>query len=201
MLDKIDSAGTFENPIVDSELLPEQVLLQNPEFPCPKEILEAQRIVPVRYIGLDDGLYHSGQIVVEERLEEDITLLFEEAVRQRFPIARTIPIAAPEFNFNDEASMAANNTSGFNYRFILGTKDLSPHARGLAIDLNPAVNPCIHKDGLVEPARGIYNPRLPGTLTANHPIVLFMKNRGWEWGGDWKREQGMVDYQHFQKQI
>jgi hypothetical protein len=199
MFEHVDSAGTLENPIVDSELSPEQALLQNPEFPCPQEILERQRIILVLYIGLDDGLYHRGQIVVEERLEEDIALLFEEMVRQKFPVGRTIPIADPKFAFNDEASMAANNTSGFNYRFILGTENFSPHARGLAIDLNPAINPCMHKNGLIEPAKGIYDPTLPGTLTASHPIVQFMKNKGWKWGGDWKREDGMVDYQHFQK--
>jgi hypothetical protein len=202
MIESFETAGTYENPIKDSELSLEEALRQNPEFLCPPEILERQRLIPVRYFGLSDGLYHEGQIVVEERLGEDVTLLFEEMVRQRFPIWSAVPIADPRFNFDDEASMSANNTSGFNYRRILNKDKLSLHARGLAIDINPANNPCIHKDGKVEPAGAIYDPRLPGTLTAAHPIVRFLKSRRLQWGGGWDLEaRGKVDYQHFFKEL
>lgn len=37
---------------------------------------------------------------------------------------------------NDNKSMSANNTSAFNYRVISGTKKLSNHSYGLAIDIN-----------------------------------------------------------------
>jgi hypothetical protein len=51
------------------------------------------------------------------------------------------------FGGNDEASMAANNTSGYNCRKASGSRRLSSHALGLAIDVNPLVNPFVWKKG------------------------------------------------------
>ena len=47
------------------------------------------------------------------------------------------------FQGSDDASMAANNSSAFNFRRVQGTQVLSHHARGLAIDLNPVQNPVV----------------------------------------------------------
>ena len=46
-----------------------------------------------------------------------------------------------------------------------------------------------------------YDEKAKGTLTKDHPLVIFMKERGWIWGGDWSKigDSG-VDYQHFEKQ-
>ena len=49
------------------------------------------------------------------------------------------------------------------------------------------------------PENGVYDPSAKGTLTSDHPLVLLMKELGWEWGGDWTPETGREDYQHFQK--
>jgi hypothetical protein len=91
--------------------------------------------------------------------------------------------------------MKDNNTSGFNYRFISGSKILSKHASGLAIDINPKQNPYI-KNGTTTPDGSIYEIDSIGTLTEDSRIVKEFKKRGWTWGGDWK---SLKDYQHFQK--
>jgi hypothetical protein len=51
------------------------------------------------------------------------------------------------FNGDDDASMAANNTSGYNCRRASGSARLSSHALGLAIDVNPLINPYVSRRG------------------------------------------------------
>ena len=41
------------------------------------------------------------------------------------------------YDGSDHASMNADNTSGFNCRYVAGTSTWSQHAYGKAIDLNP----------------------------------------------------------------
>ena len=48
-----------------------------------------------------------------------------------------------EYNAEDEASMADNNSSCFNFRFISHTTKISNHGKGMAIDINPLYNPYI----------------------------------------------------------
>jgi hypothetical protein len=58
-----------------------------------------------------------------------------------------------DYGAGDERSMAANNTSAFNCRGVLGSTSWSEHAYGRAIDINPVQNPEI-RDGVVSPAAG-----------------------------------------------
>jgi hypothetical protein len=129
--------------------------------------------------------------------------LFEAIFADGFPIATAIPIADLQFEWDDDRSMAANNTSGFNYRPMTGSgidgspgaSRLSPHALGRAIDINPLLNPYI-KGGVIKPEGAAYDPTRSGTITADSFIVKFLKERGWTWGGDW---MSLKDYQHFEK--
>ena len=52
-----------------------------------------------------------------------------------------------DFDGDDEASMEANNTPAFNYRTVEGRDELSKHALGMAIDINPLMNPYVREDG------------------------------------------------------
>jgi hypothetical protein len=100
--------------------------------------------------------------------------------------------------------MAQNISSGFNYRTIAGTTEVSLHGKGMAFDVNPRINPYIRYENgvqIIAPHSASYNPKAPGTLHATHPLVVHMKSLGWEWGGDWLPQSGRVDYQHFQKEI
>ena len=93
--------------------------------------------------------------------------------------------------------MKDNNTSAFNYRFISGTRVISKHASGLAIDINPLLNPYV-KNGINTPEGSTYDTTKAGTLTVNSPLVKEFKKKGWKWGGDWKN---LKDYQHFEKNL
>ncbi len=172
------------------------LIVQNPAAPCPPEIFDRQVAVPVRFHTF--GRRQSGGFVVIDReLENDIRELFDLILRIRFPIASANPISFPPFFWNDDHSMAANNTSGFNYRTIAGTPRLSQHALGRAIDINPLLNPYV-RGGVAKPDGAYYDPARRGTLTAASPVTLFLKRRGWVWGGSWKDPK---DYQHFEKPL
>jgi poly-gamma-glutamate synthesis protein (capsule biosynthesis protein) len=94
-----------------------------------------------------------------------------------------------DFGASDDASMAADNSSAFNFRVVAGTQVLSQHARGRAIDLNPIENPW-RKPDRIEPAAGAaFADRSvirPGMIVRPGPVVAVLDELGWEWGGDWR---------------
>ena len=158
----------------------------------PNDIKNNLIILTVRYYSFEDKL-HQGQIVINKNLEEDIKSIFKLIEEKRFKVAKVIPIVF--YNWSDEKSMLDNNTSAFNYRFIAGTKKLSNHSTGKAIDINPFLNPQVFNDK-VYPNSAKYNPKVEGTITADLFLVNEFKKMGWSWGGDWKDSK---DYQHFEK--
>jgi peptidoglycan L-alanyl-D-glutamate endopeptidase CwlK len=191
--------GTLESPLVDS-LMSEADAFDGLSPECPDDIRESQSIVEVCHVAFD-GLVHRGQVVVHRDLAADIRAVFDVALRMRFPIASVIPISHPRFRkdgrWNDDLSMEANNTSGFNYRAVTGGSRLSNHARGRAIDINPTLNPYV-KEASVLPPGARYDPDAPGTFTPDHPVVRAFLQRGWEWGGMWT---SLKDYQHFERPL
>lgn len=148
-----------------------------------------------------EGHTRSGHIQVHESLAEDVKEWFKLAHRMRFPIQEVS--LAEDYGGNDELMMEKNTSSGFNYREISGKSELSQHALGRAFDINPKQNPYIRQHAgrmIVTPEGSVWNPEVEGTLHNNLELVRFLKERGWEWGGDWSLdESGRVDYQHFQK--
>lgn len=165
---------------------------QNPANICPPEIFDRLVSVEVRFYTFEKG-ESGGFIVVDRELEEDVSKLFEIMHFVQFPITSVIPIS--QFGWDDERSMLANNTSGFNYRTIAGMDRLSLHAYGRAIDINPRINPC-KKGDVVSPPGGEYIRTRRGTFTPDSFVVRFLKRRGFIWGGDWKDP---FDPQHFAK--
>lgn len=153
----------------------------------------------VSYFGFDRRL-HIGQIVIAQSVMAEVEAFFDLARELRFPIAKAMPAAA--YNWDDERLMAENVTSGFNYRPIAGTSNLSLHALGQAFDVNPVQNPYVRYENgkpIIRPKDAVWRPGTSGTLSTNHPLVQLMKGFGWDWGGDWPAKSGRTDYQHFQK--
>lgn len=177
---------------------------QNPENSAPHHILDQQFSLAVRHYGFD-GEIHEGTIVIHEEVVDDVKDFFRLALEIKFPIERIIPICDKRYAWDDELSMADNNTSGFNYRTIMGTDRLSNHATGRAFDVNPKQNPYIKYNASGQviacyPSDSTYNLMEKGTLASDHFLVKFMRDeRGWKWGGDWSVAGGRIDYQHFEK--
>lgn len=160
----------------------------------PASILNNLVLVDVFYYSFD-GILRKGQLIVNKEVEQDIIEIFEFIKESRFPVEKVVPIV--NYSWSDEASIADNNTTAFNYRFVSGTRIVSNHAYGYAIDINPLQNPYI-KRGKVIPEGAVYDPEESGTITYDSKLVKEFKKRGWSWGGDW---QSVKDYQHFEKRI
>lgn len=182
------------SPAVDSMMTRPAALEKGfPPF-IPPSVSAEQALLDVEYYGFD-GELRRGQIVIHRSLAADIRRIFEIIQRERFPVQSVIPVAHERFGWDDHRSMAANNTSGFNYRRAEGSSRWSKHAFGFAIDINPLQNPYIKGEKVLPPG-AFYDPSRPGTLTRSSPVVQAFLRMGWTWGGDWKT---LKDYQHFQK--
>jgi hypothetical protein len=177
--------------IIDSDITLSQALANNS---IPDALKNKLDIVGVYYYAFDNKL-HKGQIVIRKELSKDIKEIFMKIKDSHFPINKVVPII--KYNWSDIASMEDNNSSAFNYRNVKSTKLISSHAKGIAIDINPLLNPQI-KHGRVTPPAIVYDPSKPGTLTAHSIVVRAFIKRGWQWGGLW---QTTKDYQHFEKKI
>lgn len=155
---------------------------------------EGLRRVTMSHWGMD-GAVHEGQLVVAADVVDQIVAVFDGLFTARYPVQRMEPISA--FGGDDQASMAANNTSAFNCRTVAGTDRLSEHAFGRAIDVNPLLNPYV-RGGTVDPPSGArYADRTrtdPGIIHDGDAVVAAFAAQGWQWGGHWQNGQ---DHQHF----
>ena len=146
-----------------------------------------------------DGRERIGQMIVGKAVAATVTKIFDEIYRTDFRIFSIRPV--DDFEGDDQASMAANNSSAFNCRAMTGGTGLSAHAQGLAIDINPVQNPYV-KGAKTEPASatGLDQPaeraaaKDIGLIRPDGPVVAIFKKHGWKWGGAWT---SLKDYQHF----
>jgi hypothetical protein len=101
-----------------------------------------------------------------------------------------------EFGGDDDRSMTANNSSGFNCRPVSGTSRWSEHAYGRAVDINPRQNPYVTARGAVLPPEGeaFVDRRHVRPGMVDESVVDAFARIGWRWGGSWRSGQ---DYQHF----
>ncbi|MCX5848828.1 MAG: M15 family metallopeptidase [Deltaproteobacteria bacterium] len=160
---------------------------------APEEIIDSLSLVDVLYYSFDSRK-HQGQLIVKRELEDDVYEIFALIEKLQFPVEKVVPIMF--YAWSDYDSMAANNTSGFNFRVIEGTTKLSMHSLGKALDINPVQNPVIYPNGVIAPEGAKYLPQNKGTFTADNAIVQEFIKRGWHWGGNFDQPK---DYHHFEK--
>lgn len=144
-----------------------------------------------------DGQHRRGVIVVHRDVADDVAEMFGELYRSRYPIATMRSIE--EFAADDNDSMAANNTSGFNCRRITGGSSWSRHAYGRAVDLNPIQNPYVSGDTVLPPAGESFRDRdryHQAMIRPGDVVTRSFAARGWRWGGDFR---SLADYQHFDR--
>lgn len=161
---------------------------------------EDLRYVRVLHYGFDQKV-HIGELIVNAGIAKDIIDIFKELYKAEYPIERMVLV--DEYDADDNASMADNNTSSFNYRLVPGSTHLSKHALGLAIDINPLYNPYVQYEKgktVILPEEGSdYADRTldcPYYINKKDLCYKAFTKRGFTWGGSWKNEP---DYQHFQK--
>lgn len=161
----------------------------------PKEKVKLSS-VKVSYLDLN-GKYSTGELIVHTDVSSEVVEIFRDIFNCEFRIEKMIPI----FNYecSDDKSMGDNNTSAFNYRTISGSRKLSDHSFGKAIDINPIFNPHVKKNKILPQEGEQYldrNKWQHGMIQKQDCVVEAFKSRGWQWGGDWKYSK---DYQHFYK--
>ena len=141
------------------------------------------------YWGFDDQP-HSGALVVHVDVAQSIVDVFERLYDERFPIRSLQTV--DKFGASDDASMDADNTSGFNCRLAVtsGPASWSVHAFGKAIDVNPVENPYLESGRVLPPAGSAYlnrNDVRPGMAVAGGVLVRRVRGgrlavgraRGW----------------------
>lgn len=154
------------------------------------------RAVVVDYVDFF-GHHQRGTLIVNADVADDVAEVFGAMYGARYPIQGIQPVDV--FDGDDDASMAANNTSGFNCRAVTGGSSWSHHAYGRAIDINPIQNPYVSGGRVLPPAgdgfvdRSAYHPAMirPGDV-----VVRAFAEHGWRWGGDYRT---LKDYQHFSR--
>lgn len=142
------------------------------------------------YLQLDHVTFDGaarGELVVAAALAPRTLALFRRLWQLGFPIRQLRLV--DDFAASDDDSMAADNSSAFNFRVIAGTRLLSQHALGRAIDINPLENPWRRPDRILPPAGAAFADRAdirPGMFVRPGPVVAAIDELGWEWGGDWR---------------
>ncbi len=162
---------------------------------CPVGFSEL-RLLTVSHWGFD-GATHRGRLVVHRDFAAAMVETMRRLHRLRYPIRQMRLVDA--YGADDHRSMAADNTSAFNCRFVAGSPGVwSEHAYGRAIDVNPIENPYVTESGYVSPSQGApYADRsghAAGMIHRHGPVVDAFAAAGWEWGGNWSWPR---DYQHF----
>lgn len=163
----------------------------------PRDSLRYLRVLCRDY----DGAIFVGEMVVNIEIAQDVSDIFKTLYLASYPIERMSLV--DEYGADDDASMEADNTSAFNYRLIAGTNNLSNHALGMAIDINPFYNPYVIPDeNYCSPVDADeYADRswdFPYKITKGDLCYTLFLEHGFSWGGDWSE---IKDYQHFEKTI
>ena len=152
-------------------------------------------LITVTYVGFDAGT-HRGEIVVHQEHSRAVMAVFESLFNNNYPIESIVPIGDLPEGVEDIDS-GYSNTSGFHCRVVSGTDRWSQHAFGLAIDLNPHLNPFVTDDEIWPTGSERYTDRTldePGMITEGDAVTIAFDSIGWSWGGRW---QSLKDYQHF----
>lgn len=164
---------------------------------CPVPLADLRHLT-VTHVGFD-GQAHRGELVVNADVADDVVDVFAALYAERFPIQRMLLI--DEYGGDDDRSMAANNTSGYNCRRVAGSDSWSNHAYGRAVDINPVQNPYVVGGVARPPSAGPFvgvdrseaAAVEPGVIRENDVVRREFERIGWEWGGFYPEP----DFQHF----
>ncbi len=156
-----------------------------------------------------------GELIVGADYAEEYLAVFRELFLNQYPI-RSMQLIDNFWDEGDDAfsadqkSIAADNTVCFNYRTQKpqwSTENLSSHARGLAIDVNPLENPDVENGVSKESAEETQNyVDRSGAAEDIHMISegdlcwTAFTNNGFVWSGTQEEGKTSYEYQHFSVQ-
>lgn len=181
--------GRISNPVITNTTADEVRLTYRAGCPVGPSGLSTIRINQQSM----DGRVYRGEIVVRRARAAEVADVFTRTFEAGFPVFQ---MTNPDvFGADDIAMMAANNTSAFNCRQVVGNPyALSPHSYGYAVDVNPWQNPYRDPNGKWHPSTNHVQrtPVVPGMLTTTSAPVTAFQAHGWSWFSGW-------DWHHFEK--
>jgi hypothetical protein len=163
----------------------------SPRCPVP---LHDLRYVTTSFWGFD-GRPHTGELVVNARVAQDLVDVFHRLYRTRYPIEEMRLVTTADLEARPTGD--GNNTAAYVCRPARGQSQWSAHAYGLAVDVNPFLNPYQDGDLVLPELASAYlerSWRRPGMITAHGGVVDAFHAIGWTWGG---RFESVSDPMHF----
>ena len=142
-----------------------------------------------------DGEFHTGELIVNASVAEDMIGVFEKLHAARFPIEGMKVTTQAELDAPPTGD--GNNSGAFGCREAVGSGSWSQHAYGLAIDINPFHNPYILGELVIPELASAYLDRdraLPGMVFEGDVVFEAFAEIGWTWGGNWN---SLKDWMHF----
>lgn len=157
-----------------------------------------------------NGNVTTGEMVVNKAVADEVLLIFEKLYQIKYPIDKMVLVDQYYPGNSDFQSIEDNNTSAFNER-TTDSGNPSNHAKGLAIDINPIINPMIYTDDgrysthkasapYVEDRIEMTNWDANAKAACINPqteIYKIFTSYGWRWLGN---DDNTGDTQHFDKQ-
>jgi hypothetical protein len=161
---------------------------------CPVR-LNRLRYVTVSFRGFD-GRAHTGELLLNRSVAGDVVTVFRRLFAAGWPIEE-MRISSPA-DLSAPPTGDGNDTSAFVCRPVRGrTTAWSQHAYGLAIDVNPFLNPYVHGRTILPEVADSYTDRLwtrPGMNTPGSVPDRAFRSIGWGWGGTYTTKK---DWMHF----
>jgi hypothetical protein len=160
---------------------------------CPVRLADL-RYLTVSFRGFDRRA-HTGELVVHERVADQVVSVFARLYRARFPIEEMRLVTTADLRAHPTGD--GNNTAAYVCRAARQHARWSAHAYGLAVDVNPFQNPYRHGDLVLPELASAYLDRArlrPGMVRAGDVVTRAFAAIGWTWGGTWRSP---VDLMHF----
>lgn len=180
-------------PLISQVTASDVALSWRPGCPVGPEDLRAVEVDHVDF----EGDHRRGTLIVNAPIAAEVADIFERLYEARYPIASLVPVEA--FAADDDASMAANNTSAYNCRLVTNGTSWSRHSYGTAIDINPVQNPYVTELLVLPPSGADYMDRATYHQAMIRPgdvVTSAFAAAGWRWGGEFRT---LKDYQHFDR--
>jgi hypothetical protein len=160
---------------------------------CPVE-LDGLSYLTMTHFGFD-GRFHTGEMMVNASVAEDVVGVFAKLHQARFPIEQMRVITKEEIDAHPTGDW--NDTTSFVCRPAVGSSSWSQHAFGTGIDINPFHNPYLKGDLVLPELASAYTDRedvRPGMIIEGDVVTEAFAEIGWGWGGNWS---SLKDWMHF----
>jgi hypothetical protein len=185
--------GRFESRIrrVTPDIRARMGRTWTPRCPVP---LDQLRYVTVSFWGFDRRR-HTGELVLHADVAADVAGVFRRLYRARYPIEQMRLVTTRDLHAPPTGD--GNNTAALVCRRVRGQDEWSAHAFGLAVDVNPFLNPYRNGDLVLPELASAYldrDWRRPGMIRPGGVVVAAFASIGWTWGGSF---ESLEDYMHF----